>query len=122
MDVAQDSLGGAGECLRGERYRSAVSRSYYAMYAAVTAALKAAGLKPATGRETWSHRSVADLVKVHLRQVLGQGGIQDVCRMVRATYKLRLIADYSAARTIDEVTARRCVTDATAVIRKLESY
>ncbi len=122
MDVAKDSVGAASRCLRGGHYRSAVSRAYYAMYAAVTAALLGARLTPPAGRGTWSHRGVPDLVKEHLGQQLGRGGAQNVRRMVRATYTLRLVADYVSTRTVDKVTATRCVTDATAVIRKLEPH
>lgn len=121
MDMAKDSLEAAGQCLRIQCYRSAVSRSYYAIFSALTAALHSKGVASPARRETWPHRSLPDLVRAHLPQRLGRGRAANVRRLVGQAYKNRVNADYSTKATIDAQTARRCLADASAVIHLLEA-
>lgn len=119
-DMAQDSVKAAGQCLRNKCYRSSVSRSYCAMFAAVTAALLEARVAPPAARQAWSHARLPELVQENLKKKLGRGRTEDVRKMLRVTYKIRVAADYMRTESIDEVTATRCLTDATAVCRHLE--
>ncbi|MFQ5435388.1 MAG: HEPN domain-containing protein [Anaerolineae bacterium] len=118
-DMAQEAIDAAGVCLRRERPRSAASRSYYAMYAAITDALIAEGMRPPAGRESWPHRRMPKLVTDHLQPRLGRGKAIDMRRMVGAAYKIRILADYAPSVTVDSQTAKRCLSDATAVLRHL---
>lgn len=121
MDMARDALKAAGQCLRHGCYRSSVSRSYYAMLAAVTAALLNSGLTPPARRDTWSHPKLQELVIEALAKTLSLRHGRQIRKWLSGAYKSRIDADYKRTVTVNETTARRQLSDATAVIRRLEA-
>lgn len=90
------------------------------MFSAVTAALIDAGVEPRRIQGTWSHRDLPDVARHGLPGVVGHGRSKDVKSRLATTYKQRVVADYMPGWSVDEIAARRCLTDATAVIRALE--
>ena len=118
LDIGHDALAGAGACQRNRNWRSVVSRSYYAMFAATTGVLRGTGLAPPAARQTWSHKNLPRLVEQHLKPQFG-GRAFDVKRMLSSGYKDRLVADYSSGLTVDEAVARRCLTNASSVLRMM---
>ena len=120
IDVAQESNAAAWTCFSAKHFRSCASRSYYAIFAAVIAALHKAGLKPSQGRETWSHSKLQDLVRNNLEKTIGRGRVKDIRRLINENYRMRLIADYISSQTIDDNIARRCLSNASSVLDLLE--
>lgn len=112
-------MNAAGLCLRGACHRSAVSRAYYATFAAVTAALLDCGLRPPSDRQTWGHAGLPELIGAHLRQRLGFARMKWLRHTVRAMYVERVAADYLAGKTIEEVVANRCVANSAIACRQL---
>ncbi len=103
-------------------YRSSVSRSYYATFSAVVAALGSTGLTPGADREAWTHATLPRLVRQHLLREIGHGRVKALRRMLTGAYKDRIIADYVTTESVDRETASRRLSNATAVIRLLEKY
>ncbi|MBI5764890.1 MAG: HEPN domain-containing protein [Planctomycetes bacterium] len=119
-DIAKDSLAAAGACLRNGNWRSATSRSYYAIFAKVTGELCTNGMLPPKGRENWSHRDLPQMVLNHLMQKNG-ARVKDVSRMLKVAYKDRINADYVTMQATDRQTAIRAVSNASSVLRRLEA-
>jgi hypothetical protein len=91
------------------------------MLAAVTAALLKAGLTPPARRETWSHPKLQELVLEALAKTVSPRHARQIRKWLSGAYKSRIDADYKRTVTLDETTARRQLSDATAVIRRLEA-
>ncbi len=119
-EIAEDARKAADLCHQRGRYRSAVSRSYYAMFAMVTAAMRQRNLTPPADRETWSHARVPYMVMTYLRNDLGTQATNDLIRRLNEAYRKRIGADYYSSVVVDEVAARRSVADTRAVIGILE--
>ena len=85
MAAAREARDASGLCLRHGHYRSAVSRAYYAMFCAATAALLAAGENPRPAQGTWSHATLADVARNNLSAALGHGRAKDIRQRLRAT-------------------------------------
>lgn len=119
MRIGDGSLAAAGAMLRGqpELHRSAVSRAYYAMFAAVTGVLILSGQRPRSRFGTWSHADLPDAARETLRSRVGLGRARDVKSRLEVGYKLRVAADYETGLTIDDEAARRAVSNASAVVR-----
>ncbi len=117
LEIGLDSFYAAQSLYEQKRYRSSVSRSYYAAFSVVTHHLTKAGARFGGPQETPAHQAVPKLMKLHLplpqRQLAGSVSI------IRRLYAARLAADYQR-RTTDEVTAREAIRDAIAVFRYLE--
>lgn len=71
-DIAVDNFQAARELYQGRdgkpRYRSSVSRSYYAAFCLITSELRKAGVSFETGQETPSHKGLPKLMKLSLPQ------------------------------------------------------
>ena len=119
IEVARDAASAAKLCFRNGHFRSAVSRSYYAMYAAVTGRLVQSGAEPPAGRPGWSHAKTQHLAIEVLRSRLGAKATREIRRMMAAAYSDRITADYLPGRTVDSAVAGRCVSYAIAVLRRL---
>ena len=65
-EIGTDSFRAGQEALTGRRYRSSVSRSYYAAFSLLTCELARTGVVFRHGRQTPSHAEMADLVTTHL--------------------------------------------------------
>lgn len=119
-DVGVDSFRAAVELFDagGSRYRSAVSRFYYAAFALLTHELSRRGGAPFhAGRETPSHAELPRLIEAHLIQ-FGEERRANLARTVAELYRDRLDADYSVQR-IDKTAAMRAYRRAAAVFTYL---
>ncbi|MHC4445742.1 MAG: HEPN domain-containing protein [Planctomycetota bacterium] len=119
-NIAKDSLRAAGCCFHNGHHRSSISRSYYAIFAAITGALRKVGLHSPADREAWSHPKLQNLVIDNLQKQIGRKFARDIKRFVNENYKMRIFADYTSTQTIDDADARRCLSNATAVFNLLE--
>jgi len=117
--MAHDARKAAQACTAGGHFRSAVSRAYYAMFAAVTGLLIDQKVMPRAGLGTWAHERLPGIAKENLKAKLGDVPSQDVKRMLTYMYKLRLIADYVPGATVDGRDARDCLRYAMSVMRTL---
>lgn len=101
QDIAIDSEQAAKELLRAGRYRAAVSRAYYAVYAAITGRLVQVGVVPATDADNPSHKALPELVESNL-PALRSWQRRDLKSSTRRLYQLRLDADYRARTRVDQ--------------------
>ena len=101
----------------GSRYRSAVSRFYYAAFALLTHELSRRGAPFHAGRETPSHAELPRLVEAYLTQ-FGEQRRANIARTLATLYRDRLDADYSVQR-IDKTAAARAYRRAAAVFTYL---
>lgn len=91
--MAQDSFNAANELIQTERWRSVLSRAYFAAYARSVAALTDAGVRmPARGNP--SHAGLPDLIRRHLGK-LSPARRESTAHAVAALYRYRLTSDYA---------------------------
>jgi uncharacterized protein (UPF0332 family) len=103
--VAQDNYSAASALFTQRRWRSAISRAYYAVYSLVGHALSAKGVTMPMGREGPSHKKVPVLVErnlLELRDVRWR-----VSKMVHDMYDYRLAADYKPSDDVGDADARK---------------
>ena len=117
QEIGQDSFTAAQELYDQKRYRSSVSRSYYAAFSVVTHSLTEAGARFGSLQETPAHQAVPKLIKQHL--TLPPRQMTSSIAIIRRLYARRLAADYQR-RTTDAVTAREAIRDAVTLFRYLE--
>lgn len=120
--AAEGGLSAAKVLMQGgsAHARSAVSRAYYAAFSAVTAALLQAGHRPRHRLGTWSHADLPRVAQAGLVQRLGFGRCKDVKSRLEVGYKMRVAADYEVGLSVDDETARRAVSGASAILKVLE--
>jgi len=118
-EIGRDNLIAAKSLLADARWRSSVSRAYYAAFAALSGALQQVVSLPAD-RDAPAHASLPLLIKNYLSRlhVLDR---RSLMADVRKLYDLRISADYRVTRTIDRPTALLAVKLAARVIETLES-
>lgn len=105
--MARESGKAAKELLRGQRYRSSISRSYYASYSLVTHRLVSQGMKSFGRFNNPPHADVAAFALTNL------AGLSDtdrrvVSRAVRVLRMHREDADYRPHATVDAKSCRDC--------------
>lgn len=120
-DLAFESLGAAKLLLTEGLHRSSASRSYYAAYAAATAALMKGGADVAiAGRANPSHIQLIQLVRHNLDpRRHSPRDRSDLARRMRNLFRSRVMADYDPGARVDRVEALRCVRDASALMATL---
>lgn len=118
IDVAIDSLRGAGELRRLGRYRSSVSRAYFAAFAGLTARLTEAGVVFGENAEAPAHSAVPDHISSNLpRQTRRKR--QELKRLMHQLYEGRLVADYHASLTSDARSAKQALEASCCVLKIL---
>jgi len=126
LSLAHELLEDARLFLAQGRYRSTVSRAYYAYHACV-ALLESFGLRPGnyTGRSgrpasRWEHGIVTAVVVAdsQIRGVL----TRPIALQLRWQYAQRIRSDYRAHETISAMTARTRVELAEHIIANVEGY
>ena len=127
LRLAHELLEDARLLLAQERYRSTVSRAYYAAYHACIALLESSGLRPHnyTGRSgrpasRWEHGIVTAEVAADPR--LSGVLTRPVALQLRWQYLQRIRSDYRASETISAMTAQTSVGLAEHVIASVEGY
>ena len=125
LRLAHELLEDARLLLAQERYRSTVSRAYYAAYHACVALLESCGLRPGnyTGRSgrpasRWEHGIVTAAVAAdpQLSVVL----TRPIALQLRWQYAQRIRSDYRAHETISAMTAKTSVELAEHIIANVE--
>ncbi len=104
-ELALDSRAAAQSLQDQGRFRSSVSRSYYAVYSAVVHRLSSQGLSYAYGRRNPPHEAVPQYVLANLTH-LGPRVQREVAKTYRLLMKARVDADYRPGLTCDRETAR----------------
>ena len=125
--LAHELLEDARLLLAQGRYRSTVSRAYYAAYHACVALLESFGLRPGnyTGRSgrpasRWEHGIVtsAGVADPQLSRVL----TQSVALQLRWQYLQRIRGDYRPQETISAMTAQTSVEITERIMANVEGY
>jgi uncharacterized protein (UPF0332 family) len=102
-DLAKDNRTAANELFTVKRYRSCVSRAYYAAYAEITHALLQANVTMPAGRGNPRHGALATNVEGHLTRVPLRWRLSAA---IRRLYRLRIVADYVPGLALQESEAR----------------
>jgi Uncharacterized conserved protein related to C-terminal domain of eukaryotic chaperone, SACSIN len=118
QEMSIDCRDAAKDLLAANRYRSSISRSYYAAYCAVTGALEGvvdfahAGNNPA-------HEVLANLILNNLYDT-PERTRRDLRQAVSRLWKVRVEADYIPSAYIDRSIAVNAFRDANRVLLALE--
>jgi len=115
QQISRENLVAAKSLSQDARWRSAVSRAYYAAYASVCGALEGLATYP-KGRFGPSHDLLPKLVMTYVTTV----SMWDRRRIATAAHRLferRLVADYKPVQQVDGEMARACVQDASVIIK-----
>jgi uncharacterized protein (UPF0332 family) len=117
--VAMECYGAAGELKLADRWRSAVSRAYYAAYSRVSASLRESGLAMSADRDGPSHATLPGLVENNLTimRVQDRPGVSS---RLRTLYALRLTADYFPSVPVGESDAQQALHLMAEVFRRLK--
>ena len=118
-DMAQESRTAAAELSTRERWRSSVSRAYYAIYAKATAMLNSAGVNMPAGRSNPSHRRLPVMIGNNLTAIDNPRRWR-LADLVQQLYNLRIIADYEPNMAIEEDEARIALSLMSQAFRCLE--
>lgn len=108
-DLAKDNRLAAYEMNRAGRWRSCVSRAYYAIYSAATSQLVQHGVAMPKAYGNPSHLKLPTLVRLGFKTQLRpkQGQLPGLIRML---YTMRLAADYQPQVTVEAVEARQAIS------------
>jgi len=107
----------AQELLDGGRFRSSISRSYYAAYAAVTHLL-IGRVTFASGRRNPAHEDMLDYIMSNLAGV-AVGKRRTARRAYRVLWKARIDADYRPGMRCDRATALAAKMQSDRVLREV---
>lgn len=118
-DIAMENEEAAKELLRAGRFRSAVSRAYYAAYATVTGKLVDAGAIPRTDESNPSHKALPLMVEGNLPG-LSPWQRRDLKATTRRLYNTRLDADYRSRVNVDKAVAARSLAELGRAMRLAE--
>jgi uncharacterized protein (UPF0332 family) len=114
-EMGKDSLDAAKSLLRDGRYRSSISRSYYAVFSAATEELTRLRVPFEYNRDHPTHRQLPNLLQKNLR-LRHHYEVSRLVSVIKRLYKARIDADYVRGATIDENLARNMVRDAHTVL------
>lgn len=115
QEIGIDSFRAGREALTGKRYRSSVSRFYYAAFSLLTYELARTGVIFRYGRQTPSHAEMTELIGLHFTQ-FSEARRSAIALLTARLYRLRLDADYLDAR-LDRRIADRAARDAAKLFR-----
>ncbi len=97
------------------RWRSSVSRAYYAAYASVAGGLQGRASFPA-GRHGPTHDRLPVLIMTYMTS-LPVWNRRQVAGTARRLYEWRVAADYIPTRLVDRAVTRACLQDAAGILR-----
>jgi uncharacterized protein (UPF0332 family) len=104
-DLAQDNTLAANETFDKHRWRTCISRAYYAAYSAVTQQLVAQGVTMPKSQQNPHHASLPNLVAHNLNTLAHPVRLQ-LAGAIAKLYNLRIIADYVPQMPVEERDAR----------------
>ena len=112
LALSSDDLETAQFLCDGKRYRSSISRAYYAMYYATQALLLSQNL------DTSTHRGVIKLLGLHFVKT---GKITpNVARLLSDAYDLRQASDYNSDLSENEMAAQSAIENAKKFISEVK--
>jgi uncharacterized protein (UPF0332 family) len=117
-EIGAENIEGAKMLLADAKYRSAVSRAYYAAFSSVNDVFDRGGFM--NGLRTPSHRSIPRPIQ-HTFSRLTLPRRKQMVADYRRLYALRLGADYERGTTVNKQTALLGVRLASAIIRGINS-
>lgn len=110
LELAKDARNSANILLVGERYRSCVSRAYYAAYSKVTHELvHAARLTMPPGREGPSHARIRPLIVTSMPNMRQDKRLK-LSELIGRLYTLRIDADYKPSVEVKGRDAREALS------------
>lgn len=92
-DMARENRTSACELMESRRWRNAISRAYFAVYAETTARLHRMRVTMPAGRSNPSHKRLSEIVGYQLSR-LDPLHRWRLAGMIGQLYRLRIIADY----------------------------
>lgn len=114
LNLSSEDLDTAELLYKSQRYRSCISRAYYAVYYVSQALLLSEGI------ETSTHRGVIKLINLHFVKT---GRVNsNISKLLSDTYDLRQSGDYSTDFVADEIVANRAITDAKTFIAEIRKF
>ncbi len=114
-EIGQDDFRAAHDLYDLKRYRSSVSRFYYAAFSLLTYELARNGIVFRLGRQTPAHAELAELITENLTQ-FSETRRTAIALLTLRLYRSRLDADYFDQR-IDRRAAERAMRDAEKLFR-----
>lgn len=117
-EMSKDALEAAKALLTEGRFRSAVSRAYYAAYCALTGEIVKAVSAFAGGWHNPPHADVPQYIQNNLAGFVGWER-KRLARLIRTLRLFRENADYRPHQPVDQQTAKDCIRDAAAIQRML---
>ena len=114
LNLSSEDLDTAELLYKSQRYRSCISRAYYAVYYVSQALLLSEGI------ETSTHRGVIKLINLHFVKT---GRVNsNISKLLSDTYDLRQSGDYSTDFVADEIVANRAIADAKTFIAEIRKF
>ena len=113
--AGEDALSAARVCAANERWRSVVSRSYYAAYSFAASVLAKEGVAFRDDRVGPEHEPLPDLIRDHLGKRFGRPTLRELRITIAALYSARIAADYRPHQLIDKSSALNAERLATTV-------
>ncbi|MEX2387522.1 MAG: HEPN domain-containing protein [Phycisphaeraceae bacterium] len=125
-DLSRESFRAAKLAMGDACYRSSVSRSYYAAYAAVSQVLEEKGLAFGNDREGPPHAHIREMIDTNVGQLRPRGAPRvraaekhRLKTSLNVLYENRLDADYRPSRAVNEDVARNSLIAASSVLGTL---
>ncbi|BBC23505.1 HEPN domain-containing protein [Pseudanabaena sp. ABRG5-3] len=111
LNLAFEDLETAEFLFAGQRYRSCLSRAYYAMYYSAQALLLSENI------ETSTHKGVIKLINLHF--VRTKQLDHKIFKLLNDAYDLRQLGDYSPNFTATSLSAREAIDNAQIFINEI---
>jgi uncharacterized protein (UPF0332 family) len=108
QEIGIENYQAGRQLLDAGRYRSSVSRFYYAAFSLLTHELSEAGADFGDDQETPNHKGLPRLIRLHPTLPAKQKA--DALAIIRRLYSARISADYQR-RTTDESITRSIMRD-----------
>jgi uncharacterized protein (UPF0332 family) len=111
---ARDKMGAARLLVENGKYDDAVSRSYYGVFFAISAALYSKGL---------SFSTHSQVIGAFNREFVKTGTFpSSFTKMIKLMFNERQLGDYDFDSWINEETARESIGNADSIIAEIERY
>ena len=114
QEIGIDNFRAGRELLDNKRYRSSVSRFYYAAFSLLTHEFTKVGVDFGVDQVTPNHKGLPKLVRLYLPLSMKQK--TESVAIIRRLYSARISADYQR-RTTDEAVARGIMRDTAQLFR-----
>ena len=108
-EVGRDNSSAAQVLLDSKRWRSSVSRSYYAAYSFTTSVLTGEKVSFPADKDGPTHAGLPDLARDNLRKKLGLNSAKELRRILTTLYDARIVADYFPRQKVESDEAIECL-------------